>query len=198
MKTDRMRRAAVYLGLCDEDATEQPSTGLELLGPSLLVTGTTALSLAIIMGAVVLVLFERGWGRLAAGTGIGILIWGCVLYFSVVRGQLPGGALQTAPPGASWERSERGLVERAPGLLLGLAVLTGLAWLVEQWDLSSMFVPGQLGGFAAAWLLGGWRVRRWEHQHRSRVAVRFDEGKQQLFAVSPPDLPNASPPPSHA
>lgn len=184
-----LRRGAVYFGLRNEDDEDRPSTGLDLLGRSLLARGTGVAALALIATAVVLGVFAWDPSAVAAGTAAGGVIWGALEYFTAIRPRLPTGALQTAPADAAWERSTAGgLMRLAPRLLLAVPLCFGLVWFADRTDVGSVFVPGQFAGYAAASLLGAWQVRRWEHEHRSRVAFRLEDGEEQLLAVPTPDV----------
>lgn len=184
-----LRRGAVYFGLRDEDDEDRPSTGLDLLCRSLVARGTWVAALALIAAAVVLGVFAWDPSAVAAGTGAGVVIWGALEYFTAIRPRLPTGALATAPADAAWERSTAGgLMRLAPRLLLVVPLCLGLAWLADRTDLGSVFVPGQFAGYAAASLLGAWQVRRWEHEHRIRVAFRLEDGEEQLLAVAAPGV----------
>lgn len=135
----------------------------------------------------VLGVFAWDPSAVTAGTAAGVVIWGALEYFTAIRQRLPTGALETAPADAAWERSTAGgLMRLAPRLLLVVPLCLGLAWLADRTDLGSVFIPGQFAGYAAASLLGAWQVRRWEHEHRSRVAFRLKDGEEQLLAVAAP------------
>jgi hypothetical protein len=148
--------------------------------------GTFVAALALIAAAVVLGVLAWDPGAVAAGTAAGVVIWGSLQYFTVIRPRLPTGALPAAPADAAWERSTAGGVMRlAPRLLLAVPFCLGIAWFAERLEVGSVFVPGQFAGYAAAPLLGAWQVRRWEREHRSRVAFRLEHGEQELLAVAP-------------
>ncbi|MDP9401012.1 MAG: hypothetical protein M3P39_08740 [Actinomycetota bacterium] len=58
-------------------------------------------------------------------------------------------------------------------------------WLANEWQLTTVLVPGQFAGYAAAHVARVVLVRRWERAHHERVltaAEDLDDGRR-LFAA---------------
>lgn len=177
----------VYFGLRDETYTDRPSTGLALLQRSLLAGALSMLWMALLGTAAVIGLFGWNPATVAVGAAVGIIVWGAGSYRWNVQWRLPHGPLHSAAPDATWEPPMTGLwVRRLVRFVLAAPIIVGLAWLADRLKLGGFFVPGQLAGYAAAYLFGAWHVRRWEQRHHSRVAFRSHGGREELLAVAAP------------
>jgi hypothetical protein len=130
------------------------------------------------------VLWVLGWtpGKVASGVAFGAPAWAAIDYAVAVHSRLPQGPLEQVPADAQWDSpdSSRRLIA---GLALSVVVVVALACAIDLLGLGSAFVPGQFIGLAAAKLVGAWRVSRWEHRYRARVAFRFNDGELEMLSV---------------
>jgi hypothetical protein len=153
---------------------------------SLIATGF-ALSCAAVFGAaVVLVGFDWSPAKVLGGTVIGAAVFGVVAWITQVSPQVPGSRdVPELPPDAELERPYG---FNARWLPVGLALIVGGAWVADRWDLGAMFIPGPLGGSAAANFIGAALVARWERVHGMRVvnSEQRDREDTELFAQQPP------------
>jgi hypothetical protein len=174
----------VYFGVRDDD-TARETTDLAMVEPALISAGTIYVWLIVAEAGAAVGVFHRDPGRMVIGTGIGALCWGALCYLTGLRCRVPSGPLLTAPADARWERSRarRRMVHTLCWVALTAPGCIGLAWLADWLDLSSAVIPGQFAGFAAASFVAAWRVHRWEEKHRSSIAHRLHEGKDELLAV---------------
>ncbi|HEY6886120.1 MAG TPA: hypothetical protein VI300_00035 [Solirubrobacter sp.] len=177
---DWLHKLLVYFGL----ATPKPAPGERWIAAraSLVVEGALTLALALASAALVLVVFDWRPLDVLEGTTLGVVLWGGVAFFTVVRSEVPRAAsLPAAPADAEVEPAFR----FHPAVLAVVPLILGLAWLADRWELGAVFVPGQLAGSAVAKLLGAWLVSRWQHAHGHRVLSRQPgTGEPELYVVA--------------
>jgi hypothetical protein len=65
-------------------------------------------------------------------------------------------------------------------------LFVGLAWVADRFDLGAVFVPGQMAGYAVAYLVGFVLVRRWQRAHATQVLIGWGSGGPELYAAERP------------
>jgi hypothetical protein len=141
------------------------------------------LTLAVWAGALVVVVFDWPVPETLGGTAAGTMLWGCFYFFVDTRHQVPDAdAFGDPPANAAIER--RGVLDA--WMLVAIPGCAGLAWLADRWEIGAAFVPGQLGGIAAASLAGAVLSRRWEREHDGLVLLsRGESDDTEFFAATP-------------
>ena len=144
---------------------------------------------AAAIGQAVLVLSAFDWspGRVLAGTGLGAVIWGALLFLTEDFKRVPRRELLPPPSDARIERVvPRGwaAARAVPGLLAAAALAVGMVYLVKITDLGATFTPGFFAGGWAASLLEACLIARWERRGGRCVLTGMDvDGDVRLYAV---------------
>ena len=183
-----LKRAAVSFGRRGDSQDVGASTGLALLRRSLLASALWAAGMALVAVVALIRLLEADPVTVAWQVVVTAVLVGVLLYRYSIRQLLPEGELHAPPPDSGWE-PDASRVRRAGSLVLGAAMIVGLAWIATRIGADAGIVAGSPAGHAAASLAGALRVGRWEHRHRSRVAFCWHDREPQLFAVASPLVP---------
>jgi hypothetical protein len=142
---------------------------------------TVSLAMGGLLTVIVIAFFDWPVADVALGSLIGTAVWGPAKYLWDTRRWVPHGEIMDAPAGVepAWTRVE------LRSILLVPALCVPLAWLADYWDLGAVFVPGQLYGYAAAWLFAYVAMRRWERAHGRRVLIDPGADDARPYAGAP-------------
>ena len=151
---------------------------LEEAGRARRLDALRSLSIAGLLTAIVLVVYDWQPGDVLLGALVGAVVWGGV-YLWQSRDSVPQGNIMEAPSGleATSPRVELGMV------VFALLICVPLAWLADHWEAGAVFVPGQFCGIAAAELVALVQIRRWEAEHGRRVLI--DPDARRPYAGAP-------------
>jgi hypothetical protein len=136
--------------------------------------------LALVGGALIVLVFDEPPSELLAPALLGVLIWGAMGYALEARRSVPHGELLPVPAYAAIAPA-RPVHDRSTLVVVPLVV--ALAWFASEWELGGFFLPGMWLGYAISWAVAAAQVARWEGANARTVLA--GEAGRQLYAGEP-------------